>query len=300
MTEREHVFDKLARRARRRAPTGTFSPWVVRGLELFVARIVRLLWRPVATGWENLPDEGAYLIVANHSASGAAESLVLATLWLERFENQRPVAPMVHALAYAAPGIGDLLGSIGAIPSTRSELYRALEEGIPVLIFPGGDHESFRPIWQANQVDLAGRRGFLRAARAADVPIVPLGIQGSHYTVPFLWRTSLLPKFLIWPMFLGVKRMPIGLLNVALASLTCAWIAPLWGWGWAALGAILWIYAVPLWWFPWVPWKIKMRFGEPLSPAQLFSDRDTDDDVSGAYERVEGTLQRLVDELASE
>jgi 1-acyl-sn-glycerol-3-phosphate acyltransferase len=55
-----------------------------------------------------------------------------------------------------------------------------------VLIFPGGDHEAFRPVWQAYRVDMANRKGFLRIARRAWVPIVPLGIRGSQFALPIL------------------------------------------------------------------------------------------------------------------
>ena len=50
----------------------------------------------------------------------------------------------------------------------------ALGAGAAVLVFPGGDWEVHRPSWEGNQVDLAGRKGFIKLALNADVPIVPV------------------------------------------------------------------------------------------------------------------------------
>src|SRR5688500_13886930 len=129
---------------------------------------------------------------------------------------------MVHPLSFR--GRRGLMEKVGAIPSTYPAAEAALKAGTPVLVFPGGDHEAMRPVWQANRVDFAGRQGFLKIARAANVPIVPLGIRGSHFTAPVVYRGGkLLPRLLVLPYLLGFrKRYPLALSAVIVAAVMAA------------------------------------------------------------------------------
>jgi 1-acyl-sn-glycerol-3-phosphate acyltransferase len=272
------------------------APWLVRALRGPLGALIAAVFRPEFDGWERLPTDRPFLLVANHSASGTAEGAALARLWATRPGEPSRLAVMGHALPLAVPVIGDFLGGLGIIPSTKEAVRDALSEGVPVLMFPGGDHEAWRPIWQANRVDLAGRRGFLRLARGQGVAVVPLGIQGSHYTVPILWRSRALPVLGVFPRLIGLKRMPVALLNVAVGAGLAAWAWAPYGPGVSALLAWSALYVAPLWWAPLVPWRVRMKVGEAIEPEALFVEGD--EDLSGAYAKVEGALQELVTELA--
>jgi hypothetical protein len=51
-----------------------------------------------------------------------------------------------------------------------------------VLVFPGGDIDSFRPFYQPRKVVFGQRRGYIRLALETKTPIVPLATIGSHLT----------------------------------------------------------------------------------------------------------------------
>ena len=55
-----------------------------------------------------------------------------------------------------------------------------------MLVYPGGDWEVNRPTWEANRIDFAGRRGFVKLALDAGVPIVPVVSVGGQETAIFL------------------------------------------------------------------------------------------------------------------
>lgn len=253
----------------------------VRRVERWLGPWARLWFRPSLEGIEHLPESGPYLIVANHSGGGVAEVMCLVLMWWDRFRTSRPLAGFAHPIAFHMPLLSYFVKRLGIIPSTYAAADRALEAGVPILLFPGGDHEGFRPIWQANVVDFAGRKGFLKIAQKHGVPVVPLAISGSHVTNPILWRSSLFAWILVWPRLAGVKRVPVTALAAAVCVLVVVgthvalgpWIAALAGWlSWTV---------IPSSFVPWVPSRIRMR----LLPAVR-----ADGDLDLAYARITGDL----------
>ncbi len=292
---------RRALRSRWRTPVveapGEVTPAGARVVRGFLRPFTRFMHRPTLDGLAHLPP-GPFLLVANHSAGIALSEIgSLMGLWLEAHTPPRPLAGFAHPLGLRIFPASALLRSVGAVPSTHAGADAALARGVPLLVFPGGDHEAMRPVWQAHRVDFGGRRGFLRIARRANVPIVPLGIRGSHFTVPILWRSRhVLPWALVLPRLLGIKRWPLTLVGAAGAAalLTLApWTLPV-----RALAAWAWLVS-PLMCLPLLPATISMRIGPPLSPEALFAGMDPDGDdteaLAPALARVEAAVQALVD-----
>jgi 1-acyl-sn-glycerol-3-phosphate acyltransferase len=140
-------------------------------------------------GWENLPAHGPFLIVGNHS--GGAESndfwFFLET-WLERRGADAPLYGLGYDVLFAYPGVGPLLRRIGIIPANHANAGRALARGAAVVVFPGGDHEVFRPWSKRNRIDFGGRKGFIELAISTGVPVVPMTIHGAHQSTLTLTR----------------------------------------------------------------------------------------------------------------
>lgn len=257
----------------------------VRGLDRWLGPWARFWLRPSLAGTEHLPARGPYMIVANHSGGGGAEVLCLVLVWWQAFGLSRPLAGFAHPLAFWLPIMAPFVRRLGIVPSTYRGAQAALERGVPLVVFPGGDHEAFRPIWQARRVDFGGRKGFLRIAKQHGIPVVPLAISGSHVTVPIVWRSELLARLLVWPRLAGVKRVPVTLLGLVACGLSAFYGSALGGlWLGALAGWLSWTL-VPSPWIAWVPSRIRMR----LLPAI-----EVGDDLDVAYARVTGELQRAV------
>jgi len=230
------------------------------------------------------------VLVANHSAGMAvAEIFAFMTLWLEHFGEERPIAGFAHPLGFTFFPASAVLRGVGAVPSTYEAAADTLRRGVPLLIFPGGDYEALRPVWLANQVDFGGRLGFLRIAREAGVPIVPMGIRGSHLTVPILWRSRhVLPNALVLPRLVGLKRWALTAFGVAGAAALL--LGPAWSLPARIAASFAWLNS-PFIFTPIVPATIRMRIGVPLEPSTLFAD----DNLEGALARVQAAVQGLVD-----
>lgn len=268
---------------------GTFSPVVVRIANAVLWPLVWLLFRPRLRGAENLPGDKPFLLVANHSAgAGIAEIMCFIALYLRQVGPDRPLAGFALPQGFSVFPLSKLLKSIGAIPSTYDAASKTLEKGVPILIFPGGDYETLRPVWQANRVDFGGRTGFLSIARSSGVPIIPLGIQGAHYTCPILLRSEWLAWMLLVPRLIGLKRWGISLTGI-IGATAILLLAPL-GIEWRLLLTWLWLGS-PFVFLPIIPWRIRMQVGKPITAQDLFG---AEPDMKQVLRRVEREVETLV------
>jgi 1-acyl-sn-glycerol-3-phosphate acyltransferase len=272
-------------RDRRGVPTPQMR-WII---EHVMGPVARVLFRPTIEGLEHLPDDEPFLLVANHSAGmGVAELLSFTVLYLENVGDDRPLAGFAHPISFRVWPLTWLMRELGAVPSTYQAAEEALEAGVPLLMFPGGDHETLRPVWRANSVDFGGRTGFLKIAEKAGVPVVPMGISGSHLTAPILVRSKMLAWLLVLPRLLGLKRWGISLLGVlgAVALAFAPMSLPL-------TGIAIWFWLVsPLVFLPIIPWTIRFRIGPPISSEQLFDAQAGE--LTNALDHVENTVEQLV------
>lgn len=244
---------------------------------------LRAFWPAEMKGLEKLPARDA-LIVANHSGLGVVECLWLPELWSARVGLARPVAAMAHSSLFRLPGAGTLLRAVGAVEATREQARRARDAGASLLLFPGGDHESMRPLWRAREVDFAGRLGFVRLARELGLTIVPMAITGSHVTIPLLGFSKRLARA-VGLGRVGVHRAPLPVLSLLGAAAYLGW-----GGGSLARRAVIaaGIYGalVPI---PWVPSRIGFEVLDPIEPRELAAQDD-----GAVYARVTSSIARAL------
>lgn len=126
---------------------GVIAPWVARVSNSVLYPVVQLLFRARLRGIEHLPKDKPFLLVANHSAgAGIAEIMCFIALYLRHAGSQRRLAGFALPQGFSVFPLSHLLRSIGAIPSTYDAAQQTLGQGVPILIFPGGDHETLRPV----------------------------------------------------------------------------------------------------------------------------------------------------------
>lgn len=138
-------------------------------------------------GWENVP-EGSVLFVGNHNGLITFEVIMLFYAWWSRYKITRRALCLAHGIALGNPFFRWLCPRIGAIPADPDVGFEALSRGYSVLVYPGGEKEAFRPFNLRKKVDFYGRKGFIRLALKAKVPIVPLASIGAHETYLILHR----------------------------------------------------------------------------------------------------------------
>ncbi len=175
------------------------------GLWLLASRY----FRADVDGLHHIPEEGPVLLVGNHSGGLMAPDLFVFVLAFSTyFGVERAFYQLAHNLVVAGP-TGFLVRRYGCVAASSDNAERALKAGAAVLVYPGGDHEVFRPSWEQPNVDFGGRKGYVRLAQKLGVPIQPVVSIGSQETALFLTRGERLARLTGADRVLRLKTLPI-------------------------------------------------------------------------------------------
>lgn len=135
------------------------------------------LCKPYVDGLENLPRDGRFLLVGNHTSFGMAE-IVLIPYFVHRELGVRVRGLAERRLASQRGLPGDLLAAAGAVVGNQENGSQLMRHGETLLVFPGGGREMPKFKGEEYQLFWNGRSGFARLAIAHDYPIVPVGLVG--------------------------------------------------------------------------------------------------------------------------
>jgi 1-acyl-sn-glycerol-3-phosphate acyltransferase len=243
-------------------------------------RRVLPLWRAVmgtyfrgeVRGLDNIPDQGPSLLVGNHSGGTMiADTFVLAGEFYAHFGPERRFHQLAHDIAARMPAIG--ISRWGTVAASHDNARKAFEKGAPVLVYPGGDYETFRPTWHSDRIEFGGRKGFVKLAVEQGVPIVPVVAVGGQETALFVTRGERAAKATGWADLTRIKVLPVAFappFGVSLLDL------PL---------------RLPL------PAKITIEVLPPIDLADRFGPKPDHEQV---YEEVTGEMQEALSELQDE
>jgi 1-acyl-sn-glycerol-3-phosphate acyltransferase len=169
-------------------------------------------FRADVTGLDEIPSQEPVLLVGNHSGGTLiADTFVFAQHFYDYFGPEREFHQLAHDLVFQIPGMRASLSRFGTVPANPDNMRRALGRGAALLVYPGGDHETYRPTWEQDQIDFAGRTGFAKLALEMDVPIVPVVAIGGQETALFLGQGSRISRALQLDRALRVKVFPVQL-----------------------------------------------------------------------------------------
>jgi 1-acyl-sn-glycerol-3-phosphate acyltransferase len=145
----------------------------------------RYYFRVKTDGWHHIPPQGQILLVGSHNGGLAAPDLVMIMFdWFRHFGTQRPVYALMHRQLWKIhPHLSRWAAQMGAIQAHPQMALAALRKGASLLVYPGGAQDVFRPYWQRHQIQFAGRKGFIKLALRAHLPIIPLLSTGAHETL---------------------------------------------------------------------------------------------------------------------
>lgn len=234
----------------------------------------RAYFRAEVRGLERIPRHGPVLLVGNHSGGNVSPEVLVTTLaFVREFGVTREFYQLAHDMVLSVPVLGTVLAKFGTIAASPRNARTALRGGAAVLVYPGGDWEVHRPTWEEDEIDFAGRRGFVRLAWGEQVPIVPVVNYGAQQTTLILSRGDRLARLLRLDRMFRLKVFPI--------SLALPWIVN--------LGDLA--GHIPL------PAKVTVEFLEPID-LRAVTGPELDEEV--AYEYVTGVMQEALSRLADE
>jgi 1-acyl-sn-glycerol-3-phosphate acyltransferase len=239
-------------------------PWMERFSRYFAAEV---------RGLEALP-QGPVLLVGNHSGGALTpDTSALYVAWYRARGLDDPLLGLAFDAMFGIPKVRELMRKIGQMPASMSNAGRALASGRSVLVYPGGSYEVFRPYAERNRIVFNGRKGFIRLALRAGVPVVPVVGHGGHETTIVLTRGERIARMVgadlvradVWPI---VLQLPWGISTPALPG-------------------------VPL------PAKITVQVGTPLDWSKYGSDAADDDTVlERCYQEITDVMQATLDGLS--
>ena len=244
----------------------------IRGQLPLMWLLATLYFRAEVRGFERVPEDRPVLFVGNHSGGNMTpDSLVFVLGFNTYFGVERPLYALAHSLVTSWPLVGRVARKWGIVTAGHEAATAALGSGACVLVYPGGDVETHRPWTVRHEIRFAGRRGFLRLAREAGVPIVPVVSSGGQQTFLPLTDGARLAR--------TMRLDRLGRLKVLPISLALPWglnVGDLFG-------------HLPL------PVKIRVEVLPPIDVAERFGD---DDDR--AYDYVTARMQETLEALAGE
>jgi 1-acyl-sn-glycerol-3-phosphate acyltransferase len=234
----------------------------------------KLYFRADLRGLENIPAEGPVLLVGNHSGgTWIADTFIFSQYFYDQFGPQRRFHQLAHDLVFKVPGLRSLVERYGTVPASPQNMARALKRRAALLVYPGGDHETFRPSWESDRVDFAHRTGFVELALEHRVPIVPVVSVGGQETALFLGQGRRLARALQLDRRFRLKVLPVAIgppFGVTLLDLPGR--------------------------FP-LPAKISIRVGKPIDLGKRLGRRA---DAEEGYELVTSTMQRTLTRLSNQ
>jgi 1-acyl-sn-glycerol-3-phosphate acyltransferase len=186
------------------------------------APVLEFLWskyfRVRLTGMENIPDQGAALLVANHSGGLPWDGAMLMHATHFHHPAHRPLRPLVASFAFHSSWMRPVVARVGGVRASMDNAVALCKAGQLIGVFPEGLRGVGKLYRERYRLTHFGRGGFVRLARTANVPIIPVAIVGAEETHPVLAKLTRvaqplgLPYIPITPTFplLG----PLGLLPV--------------------------------------------------------------------------------------
>jgi 1-acyl-sn-glycerol-3-phosphate acyltransferase len=171
-----------------------WDPSFAKQLTNLVGPLVKRWFRAEVRGLDNVPRSGGALVVSNHSGGMLTPDVwIFAQAFYDTFGYHRPVYTLAHYGVFLGPMDG-WLRRAGVIEASPENAAKALRSGAVVLVFPGGDYDSYRPTLSQNTIDFNSRTGYVRTAIETGVPIVPTVSIGAQETQLFLTRGNWLAR----------------------------------------------------------------------------------------------------------
>lgn len=179
-----------------------FDPQFNNALVLPLLRFFFQNWfRVEVSGIENLPKNGAGLLVANHAGTLPFDGLMLSVAVHDHHPNNRDLRLLAADMVFDMPMMGPIARKAGHTMASTVDAHRLLIGGELTAVFPEGYKGLGKPFKDRYKLQRFGRGGFVSAALRTKAPIIPCSIVGSEEIYPMIADVKLLARVLGLPYF---------------------------------------------------------------------------------------------------
>lgn len=229
------------------------------------APLLEFLWsryfRVRLLGVENVPANGAAMLVGNHSGGIPYDGALLLYGIYRDQPSHRRVRPLVANFAFRAGWMANVVSRIGGVRASTETALPLLDAGELVAVFPEGLRGVGKLYRERYRMARFGRGGFVRLARQAQVPLLPVAIVGAEEIHPVIGKLTRLAE-------------PLGLPYIPITP-TFPWLGP--------LGLLP------------VPTKWTIQIGAPIAPPAIGDDAGTTRVAEAVRTSIDGMI---ADQLA--
>jgi len=181
------------------------------------APLLEFLWaryfRVRLLGIESIPDDGAALLVGNHSGGIPYDGAMLLHGIRRDHPRHRRVRPLVANFAFRSGWMANVVARVGCVRASMENALPILARGELVAVFPEGLKGVGKLYRERYRLARFGRGGFVRLAREAQVPLLPIAIVGAEEIHPVIGKITRFAEPL------GIPYIPI--------TPTFPWLGPL-------------------------------------------------------------------------
>jgi len=157
-------------------------------LALAVTRPLYERWfRVDSRGIENIPNEGAAIVAANHSGTLPFDAFMLHADILRRTSPPRIPRSVMDRFVPALPFFGTWVARGGGISGSRRNVEHVLSSGELLVVFPEGTVGIGKPFRERYELQ-RWRGGHAELALSYRVPVVPTAIVGAEEQMPIVAR----------------------------------------------------------------------------------------------------------------
>ncbi|GAB2757554.1 lysophospholipid acyltransferase family protein [Salinifilum aidingensis] len=166
-------------------------------------------FRVETSGVDNVPHDGAGLVVANHSGTLPWDALMTSVALHDDHPARRDVRMLGADLVFRLPVVGAAARRAGHTLACQPDAERLLTGGEVVAVWPEGFKGIGKPFKDRYKLQRFGRGGFVAAALRTGAPIIPCGIVGAEETYPKLADVRPLARLLGLPYFPVTPQFPL-------------------------------------------------------------------------------------------
>ncbi len=226
--------------------------------------VLEFLWsryfRVRLLGIENVPASGAALLVANHSGGLPYDGAMLLYGLYRNHPRHRRVRPLIANFAFRAGWMASVVSRIGGVRASTETALPLLAAGELVAVFPEGLKGVGKMFRERYRLARFGRGGFVRLARQAAVPLLPVAIVGAEEIHPVIGKITRFAEPL------GIPYIPI--------TPTFPWLGP--------LGLLP------------VPTKWTIQIGAPIAPPAPDDEEGTARVAESVRTAIDGMIADLL------
>lgn len=187
-----------------------FDPELTDKVFLALARPLYRSWfRVDVSGLENVPEESAALVVANHSGTIALDAVMTQVALHDEHPAQRHLRMLGANLVFQTPFLGEIARKSGHTLACHPDAERLLTAGELVGVWPEGFKGIGKPFSQRYKLQRFGRGGFVAAALRTGAPIIPTAIVGAEEIYPMIHNAKTIARIFGLPYFPITPTFPL-------------------------------------------------------------------------------------------